>query len=73
MVNLIANKEIVKELIQKDCTATNIAGELIKIKKVEKKAIQMNKDYNDLVELLGNEGASSRVAEDMLKNLYLAK
>jgi lipid-A-disaccharide synthase len=73
LVNLIANKEIVKELIQKDCTATNIVGELIKIKKGEKKAIQMNKDYNDLIELLGNEGASSRVAEDMLKNLYLAK
>ena len=73
LVNLIANKEIVRELIQQDCTASNIAGELIKIKKGEKKAIQMNKDYNDLIELLGNEGASSRVAEDMLKNLYLAK
>ena len=73
LVNLIANKEIVRELIQQDCTASNIAGELIKIKKGEKKAIQMNKDYTDLIELLGNEGASSRVAEDMLKNLYLAK
>lgn len=73
LVNLIANKEIVRELIQQDCTSNNIAGELIKIKKDEKKAIQMNKDYNDLIELLGNEGASSRVAEDMLKNLYLAK
>ena len=73
LVNLIANKEIVRELIQKDCTASKIAGELIKIKKGENKAIQMNKDYNDLIELLGNEGASSRVAEDMLKNLYLAK
>jgi lipid-A-disaccharide synthase len=73
LVNLIANKEIVRELIQQDCTASNIAGELIKIKKDEKKAIQMNNDYTDLIELLGNEGASSRVAEDMLKNLYLAK
>ncbi len=73
LVNLIANKEIVRELIQKDCTSSKIAGELIKIKKGEKKAIQMNKDYTDLIELLGNEGASSRVAEDMLKNLYLAK
>ena len=73
LVNLIANKEIVRELIQKDCTASKIAGELIKIKKGENKAIKMNKDYNDLIELLGNEGASSRVAEDMLKNLYLAK
>jgi len=73
LVNLVANKEIVRELIQQDCTASNIAGELIKIKKGEKKAVQMNKDYNDLIELLGNEGASSRVAEDMLKNLYLAK
>jgi lipid-A-disaccharide synthase len=73
LVNLIANKEIVRELIQKDCTASNIAGELIKIKKGEKKAFQMNKDYNDLIELLGNEGASARVAEDMLKNLYLVK
>lgn len=73
LVNLIANKEIVRELIQKDCTASKIAGELIKIKQGENKAIQMNNDYNDLIELLGNEGASSRVAEDMLKNLYLAK
>jgi lipid-A-disaccharide synthase len=73
LVNLIANKEIVRELIQQDCTASKIAGELIKIKKGEKKVFQMNKDYNDLIELLGNEGASSRVAEDMLKNLYLAK
>ena len=73
LVNLIANKEIVRELIQQDCTSSNIAGELIKIKKGEKKASQMNKDYTDLIELLGNEGASSRVAEDMLKNLYLAK
>ena len=73
LVNLIANKEIVRELIQQDCTSSNIAGELIKIKKGENKAIKMNKDYNDLIELLGNEGASSRVAEDMLKNLYLAK
>jgi len=73
LVNLVANKEIVRELIQQDCTASNIAGELIKIKKGEKKAIQMSKDYTDLIELLGNEGASSRVAEDMLKNLYLAK
>ena len=73
LVNLIANKEIVRELIQQDCTSSKIAGELIKIKKGEKKAIQMNNDYTDLIELLGNEGASSRVAEDMLKNLYLAK
>ena len=73
LVNLVANKEIVRELIQKDCTSSKIAGELIKLKKGEKKAIQMNKDYNDLIELLGNEGASSRVAEDMLKNLYLEK
>jgi len=73
LVNLISNKEIVRELIQQDCTSSKIAGELIKIKKGEKKAIQMNKDYTDLIELLGNEGASSRVAEDMLKNLYLAK
>jgi lipid-A-disaccharide synthase len=73
LVNLIAKKEIVRELIQQNCTSNNIAGELIKIKKGEKKAIQINKDYNDLIKLLGNEGASSRVAEDMLKNLYLAK
>lgn len=69
LVNLIANKEIVRELIQKDCTSNNIAGELIKIKKGEKKAIQMNKDYNDLIELLGNEGASKRVALDIIKNI----
>ena len=68
LVNLIANKEIVKELIQDDFTVENLRVELQKA--IDNQAI-MKKDYEILRGILGNEGASERAAALMVT--YLKK
>ncbi len=68
LVNLIANKEIVKELIQDDFTVENLRLELQKA--IDNQAI-MKKDYEILRGILGNEGASERAAALMVT--YLKK
>lgn len=66
LVNLIADKEIVKELIQDDFTVENLRLELQKA--IDNQAI-MKKYYEILRGILGNEGASERAAELMIKYL----
>ena len=66
LVNLIADKEIVKELIQDDFTVENLRVELQKA--IDNQAI-MKKDYEILRGILGNEGASERAAALMIKYL----
>ena len=66
LVNLIADKEIVKELIQDDFTVENLRVELQKA--IDNQAI-MKKDYEILRGILGNEGASERAAALMMKYL----
>ena len=73
LVNLILNKEIVCELIQETCNEENIVTEINKIKIGGSKHEKIKLDYKVLIELLGKEGASARIAEDMLKNLCLIK
>ena len=68
LVNLIADKEIVKELIQDDFTVENLRVELQKA--IDNQAI-MKKDYEILRGILGNEGASERAAALMVT--YLKK
>ncbi|MDZ7880351.1 MAG: lipid-A-disaccharide synthase [Saprospiraceae bacterium] len=68
LVNLIADKEIVKELIQDDFTVENLRIELTKA--IENQEI-MKKNYAILRGLLGNEGASDRAGALMVK--YLEK
>lgn len=69
LVNLIMDKEVVKELIQKECTAENVRNELMKIIVGGKKRDNILKDYNLLVEMLGGEGASKKVAQTLLKTI----
>ena len=66
LVNLIADKEIVKELIQDDFTVENLRVELQKA--IDNQAI-MKKDYAILRGILGNEGASERAAALMIQYL----
>ncbi|MBK5284999.1 MAG: lipid-A-disaccharide synthase [Bacteroidia bacterium] len=61
LVNLIMEKEVVKELIQSELTAKNIATELEKILNSEKRK-EVLKSYEELREKLGGSGASARVA-----------
>lgn len=66
LVNLIMNKEVVKELIQNDLTTQNLKSELQKILDPQhKKNILL--EYEKLHLLLGGAGASDRAAEIIMK------
>ncbi len=69
LVNLIMDKEVVKELIQTDCIPENVNIELRKIIVGGNKRSQILEDYNSLEEILGGEGASKKVAQTLLKTI----
>jgi len=62
LVNLIMDKEVVTELIQKDLNTKNLKNELYKILSGEKRA-NILEEYKLLYQKLGGTGASDRVAE----------
>jgi len=68
LVNLILDKEIVKELIQDDFNTKNIRAELQKILTPEYRATIL-KQYDLLEEKLGGEGASRKTANLIIKHL----
>jgi len=68
LVNLILDKEIVKELIQDDFNTKNIRAELQKILTPEYRATLL-KQYDLLEEKLGGEGASRKTANLIIKHL----
>jgi lipid-A-disaccharide synthase len=67
LVNLIMDKEVVKELIQADLTTQNIKNELTKILDGEERVRQL-KAYNLLEEKLGGKGASAKAANLIAEN-----
>lgn len=62
LVNLIMDREIVKELIQKELNTENLVNELQKILEGQKRD-KMLKNYELLREKLGGKGASEHAAE----------
>ena len=67
LVNLIMDKEVVKELIQGDLTTENLKTELQKILEgTERERILT--DYVHLKEKLGGQGASKKAAQLLIKN-----
>lgn len=66
LVNLIMDREVVKELIQNDLNTRNLVEELRKIMKGEKREQVLN-DYQLLREKLGGKGASAHAADVILK------
>jgi lipid-A-disaccharide synthase len=63
LVNLILNKEVVRELIQQNCSVENIVKELELIRLEGVKRDKMLNEYKELIYLLGEKGASMRVAQ----------
>ncbi len=59
--NLILDKPVVKELVQNDLTVNNLREELTKILKEEYRKPMLD-EYDKLIKLLGNSGASKKVA-----------
>ncbi len=69
LVNLIMGDEVIKELVQYDLTEKNLVRELKAILHDGDKREKMLADYKALRERIGPAGASSRVAEQMIKEL----
>lgn len=63
LVNLIAGKEICKELIQQDLRVMSMRAEMNKIMMHDEHRLAMLNDYKELFQLLGGEGASDRAAK----------
>ena len=63
LVNLVMDKEVVKELIQDDFNETNLVKELELLLQDPKKQRRILDDLDMLKHKLGNEGASEKAAE----------
>jgi len=68
LVNLIMDKEVVKELIQQDFNEKNLARELQNILDINTRE-KLFLNYYDLEQKLGGKGASDKTAEFILENL----
>ena len=68
LVNLIMDKEVVKELIQNELTVENIKEELNRILYDVKKRNQLQTDYSDLKTLLSKGGNASANAAKSINN-----
>lgn len=69
LVNLIMDKEVVRELIQAELNKKNLHHELTKILGDDEYRSQMQTSFKSMKELLGGIGASARCANHMLKTL----
>ncbi len=69
LVNLIMDREVVRELIQGDLSPEILHQELSDILLTGYRHELMKKDYMELREILEGGGASERVAADMVSNL----
>jgi lipid-A-disaccharide synthase len=72
LVNLILNKEVVKELIQNEMSIKNIQEELKKVLTSEKRNIILE-EYENLKNILGGKGCANRLAERMYEELVKSK
>lgn len=71
LVNLIVNREIVRELFQSGCTVDTISEELDKLLHNKVYRTEMEANYNEMKDILGGPGCANRAAQqmiDILKN-----
>ena len=67
MVNLIAGRRIVPELIQDECTAEGIAAETVSFLTNRQRADETKRALGEVRARLGSPGASGRAAEAVLE------
>ena len=67
LVNLVAGREVVTELLQEDFTPENLCDALIEIWPKSEKNLQMRQDLEKVSALLGTKGASANAARLALK------
>ena len=73
LVNLVMDKEVVKELIQDDMNKENIAQALTGMLRNGKRQRQLLEDYDELRERLGIAGASEKAAATICADLRIEK
>ena len=71
LVNLVMEKEVVKELIQSDLTEDNLVKEMDLLLHNGKRQRRLLEDYEELKDRLGNAGASEQAAEIVCEALKL--
>ena len=71
LVNLIMDREVVKELIQDDLNVENLNNEMLKIMPGQIKRSSMMREYKGLKEILGGSGASDRASQRILEFFQL--
>ena len=69
LVNLIMDKEVVKELIQGDLNEDNLVKEVDQLLHNGKRQRQLLEDYEELKDKLGNAGASEKAAVVIIEAL----
>ena len=69
LVNLIMDREVVKELIQGDLNEDNLVKELDQLLHNGKRQRRLLEDYEELKDKLGNVGASEKAAEVIVEAL----
>ncbi len=69
LVNLIANKEVVQELIQSRFTSISVAEELEKLLNNKEYISQIKEGYGNIIQTLGPKNASETVADALLASL----
>jgi lipid-A-disaccharide synthase len=72
LVNLIMDKEVVKELIQNDLTVENLKHQLQELLTNETKIQQIKEDYSDLKNLLSKGGDASANAAKIIYEFVLS-
>ena len=73
LVNLIMDREVVKELIQGDMNEDNLVKELDQLLHNGKRQRKLLEDYEELKDKLGNVGASEKAAEIICGSLSARK
>ena len=68
LINLIAGKRVVKELIQAEFTAESLSSELLRLIQPDENA-KMRRTLKEVAEKLGSGGASTRAAQAVLSLL----
>ena len=69
LVNLIADKPVVRELIQKDLNKNTLETEFSKITKDNNNRMAMIAEYENIEKMLGSKGVSDKAVEAILKTL----
>ena len=66
IVNILAGKELVKELLQGDCTGKKIATELLRLSDDSRARTALTEELRSIVNTLAGDGAYGRAAEAIL-------